>query len=54
MRGIEYRGVTSVDGPIVVVQRTENVFYNETVCVRDRQGEKRLGPGQRHTFIFVI
>ncbi|MDY5634346.1 MAG: V-type ATP synthase subunit B, partial [Treponema porcinum] len=43
MRGIEYRGVTSVDGPIVVVQRTENVFYNETVCVRDRQGEKRLG-----------
>lgn len=43
MKGIEYRGVTSVDGPIVVVQRTENVFYNETVCVRDRQGEKRLG-----------
>lgn len=43
MRGIEYRAVTSVDGPIVVVQRTENVFYNETVCVRDRNGEKRLG-----------
>lgn len=43
MRGIEYRGVTSVDGPIVVVQRTENVFYNETVCVRDRRGEKRIG-----------
>ena len=43
MRGIEYRAVTSVDGPIVVVRRTENVFYNETVCVRDRNGEKRLG-----------
>lgn len=43
MRGIEYRAVTSVDGPIVIVQRTENVFYNETVCVRDRNGEKRLG-----------
>ena len=43
MNGIEYRGVTSVDGPIVMVQRTENVFYNETVCVRDRSGTKRLG-----------
>lgn len=43
MRGIEYRGVTSVDGPIVVVRRTENIFYNETVSVRDRNGEKRLG-----------
>ena len=43
MKGIEYRGVTSVDGPIVVLKRTENVFYNETVCVRDRLGEKRTG-----------
>lgn len=43
MRGMEYRAVTSVDGPIVVVRRTENVFYNETVSVRDRNGEKRLG-----------
>jgi len=43
MKGIEYRGVTSVDGPIVVLKRTENVFYNETVCVRDRTGEKRIG-----------
>ena len=32
MKGIEYRGVMSVDGPIVAVKRTENVFYNETVC----------------------
>lgn len=43
MKGIEYRGVTSVDGPIIVLKRTENVFYNETVCVRDRYGEKRTG-----------
>jgi len=43
MKGIEYRGVTSVDGPIIVVKRTENVFYNETVYVRDRFGEKRTG-----------
>ena len=43
MKGVEYRGVTSVDGPIVVLKRTENVFYNETVTVRDRLGEKRTG-----------
>ena len=43
MKGVEYRGVTSVDGPIIVVKRTENCFYNETVYVRDRFGEKRIG-----------
>ncbi|MCQ2589536.1 MAG: V-type ATP synthase subunit B [Treponema sp.] len=43
MKGVEYRGIISVDGPIVVMKRTENVFYNETVWVRDRNGEKRTG-----------
>ena len=43
MKGVEYRGVTSVDGPIIVLKSTENVFYNETVCVRDRNGVKRTG-----------
>jgi len=43
MKGVEYRGVKSVDGPIVVVKRSENVAYNETVFVRDRFGEKRTG-----------
>ncbi|MCQ2594249.1 MAG: V-type ATP synthase subunit B [Treponemataceae bacterium] len=43
MKGIEYRGVSSVDGPIVVVKRTADVFYGETVAVRDRTGEKRTG-----------
>lgn len=43
MKGIEYRGVQSVDGPVVAVKRTENVFYNETVCVRDKKGEKKIG-----------
>lgn len=43
MKGIEYRCVESVDGPIVVVARKENAFYNETVCVRDKLGAKRLG-----------
>ena len=43
MKGVEYRGVTSIDGPIIVVRRTENVFYGETVYVRDRNGDKRTG-----------
>ncbi|MCR5725570.1 MAG: V-type ATP synthase subunit B [Treponema sp.] len=43
MKGIEYRGLTSVDGPIVVVRRPQNVFYNETVYVRDKNGEKKTG-----------
>ena len=43
MKGIEYRGVSSVDGPIIIVKKTENCFYNETVWVRDRNGQKRLG-----------
>ncbi|MCH5288762.1 MAG: V-type ATP synthase subunit B [Treponema sp.] len=43
MKGIEYRGLSSVDGPIVIVRRTEDVFFNETVYVRDKSGQKRTG-----------
>ncbi|MBQ5400651.1 MAG: V-type ATP synthase subunit B [Treponema sp.] len=43
MKGIEYTGLESVDGPIVVVRRTPDSFYDEVVYVRDRSGEKRTG-----------
>ncbi len=43
MRGMEYRGINLVDGPIVVVRRSENVFFGEHVAVRDRNGVKRTG-----------
>lgn len=43
MKGVEYKGVQSVDGPIVIVRRNEDVFYGETVAVRDRFGQKRIG-----------
>lgn len=43
MKGIEYKGVASVDGPIIVVKRSENVFYGEIVAVRDRNAQKRIG-----------
>ncbi|MFI3258437.1 MAG: V-type ATP synthase subunit B, partial [Spirochaetales bacterium] len=43
MKGMEYRGVNVVDGPIIVVRRSENVFFGEHVAVRDRFGVKRTG-----------
>ena len=43
MRGVEYRGAQEVEGPIIVVRRSENVFYNEIVSVRDKNGVKRTG-----------
>ena len=43
MKGIEYSGLESVDGPIVVVKRSENSSYEEVVYVRDKLGEKRTG-----------
>ena len=43
MRGVEYRGLSSVDGPIVIVKRRENVFYGEIAAVRDSLGNVRTG-----------
>ena len=43
MKGVEYKGLSSVDGPIVVVKRSEDVSYNEIVYVRDKFGEKKTG-----------
>ena len=43
MKGIEYSGLASVDGPIVVVKRSENSSFDEVVYVRDKTGEKRTG-----------
>ncbi len=43
MKGIEYSGLNAVDGPIIVVKRTENIFYGETVYIRDKSGEKKTG-----------
>lgn len=43
MKGVEYKGLESVEGPIVVVRRSENVSFGEMVSIRDRFGEKRIG-----------
>ena len=43
MRGVEHRGVASVDGPIVIAKRRENVFFGEIAAVRDGSGAVRTG-----------
>ncbi|HNY23110.1 MAG TPA: V-type ATP synthase subunit B, partial [Treponemataceae bacterium] len=43
MKGVEYRGASSVDGPIVIVRRRENTFFGETALVRDAAGSVRTG-----------
>ena len=43
MKGLEYKGLKTVDGPIIIVKRSENSFFGEIVYVRDRLGEKKTG-----------
>jgi len=43
MRGIEFKGLTRVDGPLVICSRSRNVGFNEVVLVYDRDGGRRLG-----------
>jgi V/A-type H+-transporting ATPase subunit B len=43
MRGIEYRGLTRIEGPVVITQRSRNVGFNEVVAVYDRDEGRRLG-----------
>jgi len=43
MRGIEYRGLQRIEGPVVITERSRNVGFNDMVAVYDRDGGKRLG-----------
>lgn len=43
MRGVEYKGISSVDGPIIIVKRRENVSFGEITSVRDTSGVVRTG-----------
>jgi V/A-type H+-transporting ATPase subunit B len=43
MRGIEYKGLTRVEGPVVITERSRNVGFNEVVAVYDRENGRRLG-----------
>ncbi len=39
----EYLGVNKIDGPIIFVENTENVAYNELVEITDQFGRKKFG-----------
>ncbi|GHV78332.1 V-type ATP synthase subunit B [Spirochaetia bacterium] len=43
MRGVEYRGLTRIEGPVVITERSRNVGFNEVVAVYDRDEGRRLG-----------
>ena len=41
--GLEYKGVASISGPIIVVENVREVGYDELVSVKTQTGETRLG-----------
>ncbi len=43
MRGVEYRGLERIEGPVVVTKRSKGVGFGELVSVYGREGEKRIG-----------
>ncbi|MDL2229941.1 V-type ATP synthase subunit B [Treponema sp. OttesenSCG-928-L16] len=43
MRGVEYKGLSRIEGPVVITERSRNVGFNEVVAVYDREDGRRLG-----------
>jgi len=43
VRGIEYRGLKRIEGPVVITERSRNVGFNDMVAVYGRDGGKRFG-----------
>lgn len=41
--GLEYKGVASISGPIIIVENVQNVGFDELVSVKTQTGEIRLG-----------
>jgi len=41
--GLEYKGVASISGPIIVVENVQNVGYDELVAIKNQNGETTLG-----------
>ena len=41
--GLEYKGVASISGPIIIVENVKEVGYDELVAVKTQTGETRLG-----------
>ena len=43
MKGLEYRGVSSIDGPLVFIENISDVAFDELVEITSPDGETRLG-----------
>jgi len=43
MRGIEYKGLSRIEGPVVITKKGRNAGFNDMVAVYDRDRNKRLG-----------
>ena len=43
MRGIEYKGLQRIAGPVLMAARNAAVGFNEAVAVYDKEGGRRLG-----------
>jgi V/A-type H+-transporting ATPase subunit B len=43
MRGIEYKRLIRIEGPVVITAHSRNVSFNEVVAVYDRAGDRKLG-----------
>ena len=41
--GLEYKGIASISGPIIVVENVQGVGFDELVAVKTQTGETRLG-----------
>jgi len=41
--GLEYKGVASISGPIIIVENVQDVGFDELVSVKTQTGETRLG-----------
>ena len=43
MKGLEYRGVSSIDGPLVFIENISDVAFDDLVEITSPDGETRLG-----------
>ncbi|HUX51284.1 MAG TPA: V-type ATP synthase subunit B [Spirochaetia bacterium] len=43
MRGLSFRGLAGINGPIVILERQENIGFGEMAVIRDRAGDERVG-----------
>ncbi len=43
MRGVEYKGLSRIEGPVIITERSKNVGFGEVVAVYGRDQQRRLG-----------